>query len=212
MKKQFYILGALCLTFVFASCGGDESADKEGEGEAKEQKCFYSLDKDSYELNFTAYKTTGKLPVGGTFNEVTFTAGESEDMEGAISSIEFEINTSSVETNDEGRNAKIAEHFFGTINTPTITGNVKSIDPDAGSAVVTFVMNGLTVDVPGTFAMDGENFSFKTEIDVQKWNAISGIDALNAVCEDLHTGDDGVSLLWQLVDVSFSGSLTKNCD
>ena len=163
-------------------------------------------------MNFTAYKTTGKLPVGGTFNEVSFTAGESEDMEGAITSIEFEINTGSVETNDEGRNAKIVEHFFGTINTPTITGNVKSIDPDAGSAVVTFVMNGLSVDVPGTFTMDGEDFSFKTEVDVQKWNALSGIEALNTICEDLHTGDDGVSLLWQLVDVSFSGSLNKDCE
>lgn len=212
MKKQFYILGALCLTFVFASCGGDNGADKEGEGEAKEQKCFYALNTDTYELNFTAYKTTEKKGVGGTFNEITWTAGEAEDMEGAITSIEFEINTSSVETNDEGRNGKIAEHFFGTINTPTITGKVASIDKEAGTADVTFTMHGITIDVPGTFTMDGENFTYKAEIDVQKWNAVSGIEALNAVCEDLHMGDDGVSLLWQIVDISFSGSLNKNCD
>jgi hypothetical protein len=200
------------LTFVFASCGGDESSDKDGEGEAKEQKCFYSLNTDTYELNFIAYKTTDKKPVGGTFNEVSFTAGESEDMEGAITSIEFEINTSSVETNDEGRNAKIAEHFFGTINTPTITGNVKSIDPDAGSAVVTITMNGISFEVNGNFTIEGENFTFKSDIDVQKWNGVIGIDALNKVCEDLHKGDDGVSVLWQNVDISFSGSLSKDCE
>lgn len=212
MKKQFYILGALCLTFVFASCGGGEETDKEGEGQAEEQKCFYSLNQDSYELNFVAYKTTEKKPVGGTFNEVSWTAGEAEDMEGAITSIEFEINTSSVETNDEGRNAKIAEHFFGTINTPTITGKVKSIDPDAGSAVVTIMMNGISFDVDGEFGMDGENFDFKADIDVQKWNGIVGIEALNKVCEDLHKGDDGVSVLWQNVDISFAGSLNKDCE
>ncbi len=212
MKKQFYLLGALCLTFVFASCGGGEKTDEDGEGKTEEQKCFYSLNQDSYELNFTAYKTTGKVPVGGSFNEVSFTAGESEDMEGAITSIEFEINTSSVETNDEGRNAKIAEHFFGTINTPTITGSVKSIDADAGSAVVTIKMNGISFDVNGDFSMEGENFSFKADIDVQKWNGVAGIEALNEVCEDLHKGDDGVSVLWQNVDISFSGGLKKDCE
>ncbi|MCR9170909.1 MAG: YceI family protein [bacterium] len=212
MKKQFYILGALCLTFVFASCSGGEDTDKEGEGKAKEEKCFYSLNQDTYELKFTAYKTTGKLPVGGTFNDVTFIAGEAESMEEAIGSIAFEINTASIETNDEGRNAKISEHFFGTINTPTITGKVVSIDPEAGSAEVSFTMNGMSVTVPGNFTMDGQDFTFGTEIDVQKWNAVSGITALNEVCEDLHTGDDGVSLLWQLVDISFSGSLNKDCE
>ncbi|XOV65932.1 MAG: YceI family protein [Fluviicola sp.] len=212
MKKQFYILGALCLTFVLASCGGESEGDKEGDGAAKEKKCFYSLNQESYDLNFVAYKTTGRVPVGGTFNDITFNAGEAESMEDAITSISFEINTASVETNDEGRNAKISEHFFGTINTPTITGSVKSIDADAGSAIVSFTMNDVTVDVSGTFNMEGENFTFKTEIDVQKWNAVSGITALNEVCEDLHTGDDGVSLLWQLVDISFSGSLNKDCD
>lgn len=211
MKKHLYIVGALCLTFVFAACGGGES-DKEGAGKAEEQKCFYSLNTDSYELKFTAYKTTARVPVGGTFNEVTFTAGESEDMEGAITSIAFEINTSSVETNDESRNAKISEHFFQTINTPTITGNVKSIDAEAGSAVVTFAMNGMSVDVPGSFTMEGENFTFEAEINVGKWNALSGIEALNTVCEDLHTGEDGVSKLWDVVNVSFSGSLNKDCE
>ncbi|PWL32933.1 MAG: hypothetical protein DCO96_00860 [Fluviicola sp. XM-24bin1] len=211
MKKQFYLLGALCLTFVFASCGGGEG-DEAGEEKTEEQKCFYTLNQESYELKFVAYKTTEKKPVGGSFNEVTWTAGESERMEGAITSIEFEINTSSVETNDEGRNLKIAEHFFGTINTPTIFGSVKSIDKDAGKAIVTIKMNGISFDVEGDFAMSEENFDFKADIDVQKWNGVIGIDALNAVCEDLHKGDDGVSVLWQNVDIAFSGSLNKDCE
>jgi polyisoprenoid-binding protein YceI len=211
MKKQLYILGALCLTLVFASCGGGEDASKEEEGSA-EEKCFYSLNTDTYELNWTAFKTTSKVPVGGTFNDITMTAGESEDMEGALTSIEFEINTASVESQNEDRNAKIAEHFFGTINTPTITGNVSSVDMEAGTAVVTIMMNGLSFDVEGDFMMEGEDFSFSSDIDVQKWNAVSGIEALNEVCDDLHKGDDGVSVLWQNVDISFSGSLNKDCE
>lgn len=211
MKKQLYILGALCLTFVFASCGGGEDTPKDEEGSG-EEKCFYSLNKDTYELTWTAYKTMDEVPVGGTFNEITLTAGEFEDMEGALTSIEFEINTASVESQNEDRNAKIAEHFFGTINTPTITGNVSSVDMDAGTAVVTIMMNGLSFDVDGDFTMEGEEFSFRSEIDVKNWNAVSGIVALNEVCEDLHRGEDGISVLWQNVDISFSGSLNKDCE
>lgn len=212
MKKQFYILGALCLTFVFASCGGGEDADKEGEGKTEEEKCFYSLNQDSYELTWTAFKTTGKVPVGGTFNEVTFMAGEAETMEEAITSISFEINTASVESNDEDRNAKIVEHFFGTINTPKITGKVVSVDPEGGTAVVSITMNGISFDVEGDFSMDGENFEYKSDIDMHNWRGVPGIEALNKVCEDLHKGDDGVSVLWQNVNIGFSGSLNKNCD
>ncbi len=212
MKKHFYILGALCLTFIFAACGGGEDETKDEEGNGGEEQCFYSLNTDTYELDWTAYKTTAKVGVGGTFTDVTFTAGESTDMEGALTSIEFEINTASVETNNEDRNGKIAEHFFGTINTPTISGKMTSVDMEAGTAVVTIMMNGISFDVDGEFSMDGADFSYKADIDVQKWNGVSGIEALNEVCEDLHTGDDGVSVLWQNVDISFAGSLDKDCD
>lgn len=212
MKKHFYILGALCLTFIFAACGGGEDETKDEEGNGGEEKCFYSLNKDSYDLNWTAYKTNAKVGVGGTFNDVTFDAGEFEDMESALTSIEFEINTASVESNDDDRNAKIAEHFFGTINTPTISGKLTSVDMESETAVVTIMMNGISFDVNGDFSLEGEDFSFKADIDVEKWNGVAGIDALNRVCEDLHTGDDGVSVLWQNVDISFAGSLNKSCD
>lgn len=212
MKKQFYILGALCLTFIFAACGGGEDEAKEGEGNEAEETCFYSLNEDTYELGWVAYKTTAKVGVPGTFNDVKFNAGESENMEGALMSIEFEINTASVETNNEERNGKIAEHFFQKINTPMITGKMASIDMEAGTAVVTIMMNGISFDVEGDFSMDGEAFEYKADIDVQKWNGVSGIEALNKVCEDLHKGDDGISVLWQNVDISFKGSLNKNCD
>jgi len=211
MKKQFYILGSLCLTFLFAACGGGEEASDEGE-KTEETKCFYSLNTDTYELGWQAYKTTERVGVPGTFNDITMTAGESDNIESALTSIEFEINTESVETQNEERNGKIAEHFFGTINTPTITGKVSSVDIEGGSAVVTIMMNGISFDVSGEFSMDGENFTYKADIDVQKWNGVSGIEALNEVCEDLHRGDDGVSVLWQNVDISFSGSLNKDCE
>lgn len=211
MKKHIYTMGALCLTFLFAACGGGEDSTKEVEN-GEEEKCFYSLNTDTYELGWTAFKTTEKVPVAGTFNDVTFTASETEDVESALLSIEFEINTQSVETQNEERNGKIAESFFGTINTPTIYGTIASVDMEAGKAVVAIMMNGISFDVPGDFKMDGDNFMYTSNIDVASWNAVSGIEKLNEVCTDLHKGNDGVSVLWQNVDISFKGSLKKDCE
>ena len=81
MKTKFYTLAALCLTLVLASCGGGEK-EKEAEGN-EEAKCFYSLNEDSYELTWTAYKTTDKVAVGGTFDEVTFSVGAGETQQSA---------------------------------------------------------------------------------------------------------------------------------
>ncbi len=210
MKMKFYTLSALCLTFLLASCGGGE--EKETTVDAAKEKCFYSFNDQVFELNWTAYKTNAKVAVGGTFNEVTFTAGEAESASEAIESIEFVINTGSVESNNEDRNAKIAEHFFGTINAPEITGNVKSYDAENQKAVVVISMAGISMDVEGTMTMEENDFTFDAVIDVASWNGMAGITALNTVCKDLHTGEDGVSKLWSEVAINFHGSLNKNCE
>lgn len=209
MKMKIYTLSALCLTLVLASCGGEEADTAAKE---KSEKCFYSFNDEGFELNWTAYKTTGKVPVGGSFDQVTFSKSEAEDPAEAIASIEFTINAGSVNSNAEDRDAKIAEHFFGTINTESIKGKVKSVDLSAKKAVVMITMNGISVDVPGTMTLENDAFAFDAVIDVSSWNAMAGITALNTICKDLHTGTDGVSKLWSEVAINFHGSLNKNCE
>ena len=121
------------------------------------------------------------------------------------------MKTSSVETNDEGRNGKVAKFFFETINTPTIEGKIKSIGKD-GKATISVTMNGIDVDVKGDYTLEGGDFSFTSTIDVSLWNALEGIKALNAECNDLHKGKDGVSKLWSEVALSFTTSLSSDCD
>ena len=210
MKMKIYTLSALCLTFLLASCGGDEK-EKEG-AKSEEKKCFYTLNDESYELTWTAYKTNAKVAVGGTFDKVTFTGGTGESAEEAIGGIEFQIETGSVNSQNEERDPKIVEHFFRPFNTPTITGKVQKIDAEAGTATVKITMNGISYDVNGDFTMDGNSFSFKADIQLGAWNGLEAVNALNEVCYELHKGDDGVSKLWSEVAISFSGSLNEDCD
>jgi len=206
---KLYTLSALCLTLVLASCGGEET---EAAPKDDSEKCFYAFNEEGFELNWTAYKTSDKVAVGGTFNEVTFTKSESEDPAEAIASIEFTINTGTVNSNNEERDAKIAEHFFGTIKAESIKGKVKSVDLASNKAVVMITMNGISIDVPGTMTLENDAFAFDAVIDVSSWNGLAGITALNTICKDLHTGNDGVSKLWSEVAIGFHGSLDKNCE
>ncbi len=210
MRTRILYASALILaaTFSFTSCSGDaESSEKE----EVTQSCFYSYNESSTELTWTAYKTSDKVPVGGGFNEITVSSDKAETPKDVLESIEFTIETSSVETNNEERNGKVAEHFFGTINTPQITGSIKELKEN-GKAVVEISMNGISFDVEGDYSLNESDFSLESIIDVSNWNAIIGIDALNEVCKDLHTGNDGVSKLWSEVAIKLTTTLSSDCD
>ena len=109
MKKiQVAVLG-LFLVAAF-SC----KQTKKEEEKTEEAVTTYSIVEDSTNVKFTAYKTTDKVPVGGTFKEIelTYTAGETpiETLDG----LEFSIPISSLFTNDptNTRDPKIIEFFF----------------------------------------------------------------------------------------------------
>lgn len=209
MKKGIFLSCAIAGTLVFASCGGNEKEEVE---EKPLEICFYEYDNASTEFSWTAYKTTDKVAVGGTFNDITITSdGSSDDAMALLKSMKFSMKTASVETNNEERNGKIANLFFGTLNTPSIDGKVKEVN-DNGKAIIEVSMNGVTADVEGDYTLVDGKFSFSTAVDVSIWNAMLGIKTLNTACKDLHTGGDGVSKLWSEVALSFSTQLKSDCN
>ncbi|MFK7785809.1 MAG: YceI family protein [Crocinitomicaceae bacterium] len=211
MKKGIFWSVAIAGTMVFASCGGGEG-EEEVVDETPVEICFYTYNNGSSEFSWTAYKTSAKVGVGGTFNEIEITGDESSDDPIALlESMEFSMKTASVETNNEERNGKIASLFFGTINTPTIDGSVKELN-DSGKAIIEVTMNGVSVDIEGDYTLVEGKFDFNASIDVSSWNAGVGIETLNTACYDLHTGDDGVSKLWSEVTLAFSTQLKSDCD
>lgn len=203
-----YLLGLFALTLTMTGCsGGEEEVETNDEA-----VCSYSYDAETTEFEWTAFKFADKSgAVPGTFSDITVESEMSEDSKEVIESISFKINTSSVETQNEDRNKKISEFFFGTINTETIEGNIKSLNDD-GTAVVVVTMNGISFDVEGSYTMEDNTFSFETTIDVANWNALSGITELNKVCEDLHRKAPGEeSKLWSEVTLKLKTTLGSDC-
>lgn len=211
MKKLHYSVLFILSAFYLTSCGGEEPKEAEKE-QAVEEVCMYKYNPSSTVMEWTAFKFNEKTPVKGTFKEINIEGTlESEDPMELLKSLSFDIPVSSIETQNEERNGKIIKHFFGTIATENLTGKLVSMN-DKGEAVIEVMMNNMAKKVKGTYTFVDDKFDFTASIDVATWNATSGIEALNKICKDLHTGADGVSKLWSTIDLSFSTTLESDCD
>lgn len=208
LTKHIYLASLLAVGTLITSCSGNETAQEE----QNEKACFYSYNEGSTTFEWTAYKFADKSgAVPGGFNEINVTSEKSEDPKEVIKSIEFSISTGSVETQNEDRNKKIADFFFGTINTKEITGKFVDLK-DNGKAVVTVTMNGISFDVEGNYTLEEGDFSFDATIDVSSWNGMAGIKALNKECEELHRKAPGEeSKLWSEVNLKLTTKLKSDC-
>ncbi len=201
MKTRNCILVIIAL-FVFYSC----SPKKAQEEKSEEQKGI-SYDVAAAKVKWTAFKLTERVGVSGTFHEVSVTAGGEGSVENVLSNGSFSINTSSVDSNDSIRDPKVRKSFFGTFNTPTITGKI--VSASSGSGQVELMMNSMTNTVPFEYIASDSALVLNTSIDVTNWNGADAINALNSVCTLLHTGADGVSKLWPDVKVQVTIPVKK---
>ena len=93
-----------------------------------------------------------------------------------------------------------------------LTGKIISIDGEEyGNAVITITMNGIEKEQKFKWRIEENIVEFKTELTVEDWSAKPSLDSLNAVCEDLHIGADGLSVLWPTVEVNITAKLNKEC-
>lgn len=207
---KYTLLGcAFALGLTITSCSGGEKTDDATQEEAT--PCFYSYNESSSVLEWAAYKFTEKKAVKGTFTDIEVTGiTESDDPISLLMGMKMTIKTGTVESQDPERNKKIADKFFGTIGADEIQASIKMLG-DNGKATLEISMGGMTGEIEGDYTWENNVFTFDAAMDVDKWNAQSGIDALNAECKDLHTGPDGVSKLWSEVGLHFSTTLKSDC-
>lgn len=208
MKNRIALLAGLTLTLLISSC---KTETKEAESVMPEPVCKYSYNEDATEFEWTAFKTTEKIGVPGTFNEIDVKSIMSENDKEVIESITFSMNTASVETNNEDRNGKIATYFFEKIKTENLEGKILSLGEN-GKAIIEITMNDMSIEIEGDYELNVGIFTFDTSIDLSLWNALSGVEALNTICKDVHTGKDGVSKLWSEVKLSLKTTLTRTCE
>ncbi len=207
MKKLITTVSIFLVAFQFTACKKEVKKEeiKETPVVVKETAAF-SLKEATNTVNFTAYKTTEKVPVKGTFKTVKITeGGEGESIKEAINGAQFKIPVGSIETKDDSRNAKIQQFFFSVMaNSMTLTGKLNIATDSTGVADLT--MNAVTQKLPFKYTIDGKTFSMKAIMNIDEWNAQSAVASLNEACKELHKGADGVSKTWSEVALEVSST------
>lgn len=219
IKNKIQMKKVLTLAFsiaLFSACntGGNT---QQNEAEASEtpnlqNECSYSFDSENTKLNWTAYKFTEKVGVSGTFNTFTINqTNEADAIASVFSNAEFEIATESVNSNDEGRDYKIKQYFFGSLASgEVLKGKLLSLNND-GTASIVLRMNEVEKEIDAQYTIEENTITLSAVLDVENFNAAIGISALNAVCDELHKGSDGISKLWPEVKIQIVSTLKKNC-
>lgn len=213
------IILSIATIMLLASCGANDQSQEvstEKPSEKVEQACKYNYNADETEVLWVAYKYTQKTGVKGVFDDVQVEGVvEAAHPAEVIANASFSINTSSVNSGDPTRDPKIQNTFFGSmIDGQSLTGKVVSVSGDDSKGTIQFMllMNGIEHSIDGEYTVIDDKMEVKANITVADWNASDAIAALNKVCEDLHKGADGTSILWPEVSLFISTKLNKTCE
>ncbi|MFT4602816.1 MAG: hypothetical protein ACI857_003003 [Arenicella sp.] len=208
--KNRKLLMLLLVPFMMACGGEDTEATDEVIDEIVEEACTYSYNAENTILTWTAFKLTEKKGVDGSFNEINVIANESDNMFDVLNGATFEIPIVSVNSQDEVRDPKIRDSFFGSMDsTLAITGEVVSID--GSGATISITMNGVSVAYKGEVKVEEETITVTMTIDIVDFDAQPSLDAIADVCAEKHTGEDGINKFWTDVNIAVQTKLNKEC-
>jgi len=201
MKYLSSIFLILALGLQLVSC----EKEKKASDEISKPTLSYQASEKGSSLVWTAYKTSDKVPVKGSFKEVAIVdnkAGETPSE--SLQDLSFEIPVSSIFTNDTIRDGKLKKFFFAVMeNSMTLKGKISVESEDSGTLDIS--MNGLTKQLPFNFQVEQDTIHVNAEMDLNDWGAQAALESLNEACKVLHTGPDGVSKTWN--DVSLHAKI-----
>ena len=179
------------------------SCEKEKKQEDKPiTEAAYSINATQSTMQWTAYKTTDKLPVKGTFNEINIKNSNSGSTAAAsLEGLEFEIPVSSIYSKDSIRDGKLNKFFFAVMeNTLSLKGTFSVKDESNGQIAIS--MNGLTKKLPFTYEMSKDTIVISATMDLNNWQTNNALESLHKACLEMHTGPDGISKTWDEVAIS----------
>lgn len=194
MKKNNLLLAYILLFVVFTSCKSDNEKLQEG----------FALKNAENRIKWTAYKTTDKIPLEGSFTIVNIISkGEGSTIKEAVDNVEFSIPVSSLLSGAPDYN--VINFFFGAMNnTEFLKGKIFLTDDSSGYADIT--MNGVTEKMNFTYTIETSNISIIGSVKLSQWNTDAAVTSLHTQCGMLHSGADGIVKLWDDVSLEITSS------
>ncbi len=208
--KTRNLLFVVSLFALVVSCKNEKketNLEESTQKELKKEPMLMVQPKD-VKITWTAYKTTEKKPVSGTFKKVDFAMKHGKTPLELLNGLSFTIPVSSIFSNDETRDKKLIASFFGAMtNTELISGELQVIENKSVKASIT--LNGEVNDLPLIYKIEDNTIYLKGLMNMEDWKATKAIVALNKACFDLHKGADGISKTWNEVEVMVTVNIDK---
>lgn len=164
-------------------------------------------------VTWKAYKTLGKLGVGGQFTSVKYTpaALEGKNFKELFVGSKVSIDTTKITTGNPTRDETLVKMFFQKLKATTIEAkiiNIKKTDkhakgkPRTGMIDVEITMNEQTLIIPMMYTYEKGLFTAKGTIDLLDFTATDALASINKSCYDLHKGKT-----WSDVAIGFSTTI-----
>jgi len=161
-------------------------------------------------VTWKAYKTLGKIGVGGQFTSVKYTPAtlEGKNFKELFVGSKVSIDTTKITTGNPSRDETLVKMFFQKLKATTIEGkitNIKKTDkhvkgkPRTGMIDVVITMNEQTLTIPMQYYYSKGHFKATGTIDLFDFAASDALASINKSCYDLHKGKT-----WSDVTISFS--------
>ena len=186
-----------------------------GMSNAEAKECTYSLDAKDVKMQWTAFKTTKKLGVKGTFTKVKVNGATSAGSLGELAKgLSMELDGASVESGNAGRNVTIKQFFFEKFAPAfEIKASIAKLEGDdtKGTIHIALSLNGVSKTVPFAYTVQAGVLEAKATMTMSDFALKSAFDSLHNACGTLHTGKDNVAKTWEDVDLLVSSKFSKVC-
>ncbi|CVK16484.1 hypothetical protein Ga0061079_10788 [Apibacter mensalis] len=202
-KFNSIFLSILLLMF---SCGDDKSSKSTNSSSDVGQTTESSIknnnpkEKESglkKELLWTAYKTPNKIPVNGSFKNLSLTnTKEDKPLEESLEGAKFYIDGTTVTSGDSSRDGTLTLFFFKRLASSEIYGSFGKFENN--KVMITITLNGKTISKEFSYKLEKNIITIQGSIDLLKdFDSQRAFTSLHRACFDLHEGKT-----WTEVDLT----------
>lgn len=171
--------------------------------------CKYNLVEESHKVNWTGFKYTEKTGVSGTFSQVNIKSKEADSLQGLLKSIEFEVDTNSVDSGNIARDMTLMKTVFAFLSIPqTIKGSITAANDKELAVKMSF---NKIMDAKFSYTAKDGLITADGVINLTRNGLLRSYDAVKEACKVLHTGEDGVSKTWPDVELKLSVNYEEKC-
>jgi len=169
-------------------------------------------------VSWKAYKTLGKIGVGGKFTDVSYSPNklEGKNFRELLVGSKVSIDVRKIDTKNPARDETLVKFFFGKLVDSQIEGTITDIKafkkvkgkPRRGVVNISLTFNKKTLSIPMRYIYKDNKFKARGAIDLADFNASTALASINKSCFKLHKGKT-----WSDVTIGFSTVIKASlCD